>query len=127
LGAGSCVTGSVQFWVQAGISWFLRLTALIFLYLEALCSFLLGQGCGPKWADVVICPVFSRLMHFWEFSSLSHRIWVQGAVGLDQFSSGHSQKPEVLCPRGLLPLCVPSPPGRSLGAEKLVLPVLSSV
>jgi len=41
-------------------------------------------------------------------------------VGWVQRGSGHSHNPEV-------PLCVLSPLGRSLGEEKLVLPLLSGV
>lgn len=48
-------------------------------------------------------------------------------LGSVQFSSEYSQKPEVPCPRGLLPLCVLRLLGRSLEAEKLVLPLLSGV
>jgi len=38
---------------------FLQLTAPIFLCPEALCSFLLGQGCGQMWAEVAVCPAVS--------------------------------------------------------------------
>jgi len=49
---------------------------------------------GGMWA-ASSCPLRSQdCPYFWEFSSFPQGIWVQGAVGLVQFSSGHSQKAE---------------------------------
>lgn len=56
--------GPIQFWAHAGPSRFLPLTAPTFLYPEALCSLLLGQGCGKSWAEGAVCPVISGLSAF---------------------------------------------------------------
>lgn len=53
--------GLVQIWVLTETRRFLLLTAFIFLCPEALCSSLVGHGCGHNWADVAVCPEVSIL------------------------------------------------------------------
>jgi len=56
--------GPGRFWVQAGPSRFLPLTALLFLFPEAPCRLILGQRCGQSWSEVAFFPVVSGLSAF---------------------------------------------------------------
>lgn len=77
---------SVEIWAQSGPQGSCSLIAPIFLCPETLYSFLLGQGCGQRWATVAVSPALQSqdCSHFWVISSLYHGVWEQGAVGQDQ-------------------------------------------
>jgi len=71
LDAESSLMGLVQIWALIWTMGLLQLTDPISLCPEALCSFLLGQGCrqnGPT-----LQP--QDCLHFWVYSSLSQGIW----------------------------------------------------
>lgn len=54
MGAGSCLTSSVQIQAKSGTWWSCSFTPPIFLCPEALCSFVLGQRCWQCWAAVSV-------------------------------------------------------------------------
>jgi len=82
-GCRELLTGSLHIRVESGPQYSCSLSAPIFLFPEALYSFLLGQGYEQGWAVLLVSPALQsrECPPVWVMSSLSHAVWERGAVG----------------------------------------------